>query len=64
MAALVKHTGRPRVDPDDDSVQVCVTLPASRYDQVYRDAQRAEISIPEAIRRQLAAARRDDHHDR
>jgi len=49
----VKRTGRPRVDEDDESVQVCVTLPSRQYDSLYQAASRTGSSVPEVIRRRL-----------
>jgi hypothetical protein len=49
----MKRSGRPRVDDDDDSVQVCVTLPARQYDYLCEQAQKDRASVPEVIRRQL-----------
>jgi hypothetical protein len=51
--------GRPRLDRTDCSVQVCVTLPARRYDVLSRTAQREQISLPALIRRELFPAARD-----
>lgn len=55
--------GRPRVDPDDDSVQVTVTLPARQYDAYATTARRDALSIPAVIRRELARLRRRDEDD-
>jgi hypothetical protein len=49
----MKQTGRPRIDPDDYSVSVSVSLPSRQYDQFYRQARRDDISIAEVIRRHL-----------
>lgn len=57
----MKRPGRPRIDPEDDSVSVNVTLPARQYDQVYADAQRDHVSVAEVIRRRLKKA--DDDSD-
>lgn len=59
--APLKRIGRPRVDPDDQSVPVSLTLPARQYDQVFADAQRDRVSLAEAIRRRLAKS--DDDRD-
>jgi hypothetical protein len=45
--------GRPRVDKNDDSVHVGVTLPAKQYDQYSTRAIREDVSVPEIIRREL-----------
>lgn len=52
--------GRPRIDPDDDSVQVCVTVPSRQYDHYAHTARREDISVPEVIRRQLRRSADDD----
>jgi hypothetical protein len=57
----MKRPGRPRVDPDDESVQVCVTVTQRTYDRACVEAQRHGVSIPEVLRRQLA--RRGDRED-
>jgi hypothetical protein len=57
------HPGRPRVDDDDTSVEVGVTLPAKQYDAYSRRAQhrtRTEgknVTVPEIIRRELKTRR-------
>jgi hypothetical protein len=45
--------GRPPLDKDDPSVTVTVSLPSKQYDELYTRAQRADVSIPEIIRRHL-----------
>jgi hypothetical protein len=47
------HPGRPRVDDDDTSVAVCVTLPSKRFDAYCRRAEREDVSVPEIMRRDL-----------
>jgi hypothetical protein len=37
----------------DDSIKICVTVPAHKYDELYRRAARADVSVPEFIRRSL-----------
>jgi hypothetical protein len=49
----MKRTGRPRVDADDESINVHLQLPARQYDRLYQQAERDQISIPELIRRKL-----------
>lgn len=56
-------TGRPRIDPDDASVQVTVTLPARQYDAFATTARRSDLSVPEVIRRELARRRTADDDD-
>lgn len=54
---MKKTTGRPPLDDDDpDAVPVCVKLPPRQYDALYRRSQRARVSVPEVIRRDVAAA--------
>lgn len=48
-----RRTGRPPLDAEDDSVQVCLTLPARQYDALYDQAQQDRVSVPEVIRRTL-----------
>lgn len=55
MADQPRRPGRPPLDDDDPSVQVCVSLPGARYDELYDRAQRDRVSVPEVIRRQLDA---------
>jgi len=52
--------GRPRLDERETSVQVCVSLPARQYDDLYKAATTARLSVPEVIRRRL---RGDDDDD-
>ncbi len=53
------HAGRPRVDVDDTSVEVGVTLPSRQYDAYSREARRLtrtegkDVTVPEIIRREL-----------
>jgi hypothetical protein len=53
------HPGRPRVDDDDTSVEVGVTLPSKQYDAYSRRAQQLtrtegkDVTVPEIIRREL-----------
>lgn len=51
------HPGRPPVDDDDESVEVGVTFPLRQYDGYARRALRADVSIPEIIRRDLKEKR-------
>ena len=50
-----RRPGRPSVDEDDQSVYVGVTLTAAQYDDFCKQALRDEVSLPEVIRRELAA---------
>jgi hypothetical protein len=46
-----RSRGRPRLDPDDDTVQVHVGLPAKQYDSLCDLANRHRLSVPEVVRR-------------
>ena len=50
---MKRRTGRPPLDPDDPSVEMCVTLPAKQYDALYARARAERVSIPEMMRRIL-----------
>jgi len=52
----MKRTGRPPIDDDDDSVPVCLSLPARQYDAICDRAQAAGVTVPEVIRRDLRRA--------
>lgn len=52
------HPGRPRVDDDDTSVEVGVTLPAKQFDAYARRALREDVTVPEIIRRELLLEKR------
>jgi len=52
---MEKRPGRPRLDDDDDSVPVHLTLTARQYDAVYERARRERVSVPEIIRRDVHA---------
>lgn len=54
MTAPRRRPGRPPLDPTDPSIEVCLTLPSKRYDDLYARAQRARVTVPELIRRRLA----------
>jgi len=45
--------GRPRLDDDDESINVNVRMPSRKYDQLCEEARRQQVSVPEVIRRQL-----------
>jgi len=49
----MKRPGRPPVADDDTSVRIGLTLPAKQFDRLCRKALRLEISVAEAIRREL-----------
>lgn len=46
-------TGRPPLDPGDDTVRVSVSLPAKQFDGYAKRAIREAVSVPEIIRRDL-----------
>lgn len=47
------HPGRPRVDDDDATVEVGVSLPAKQFDGYAKRALLEDVSVPEIIRRDL-----------
>jgi hypothetical protein len=47
------HPGRPPIDDHDDSIEVGVTLPVKQFDRYAKLALRADVSVPEIIRREL-----------
>jgi hypothetical protein len=51
------HAGRPRVDDDDETVEVGVSLPLKQFDEYARRAIREDVSVPEIIRRELGQPR-------
>jgi len=53
----MKRPGRPPLNPDDPAVTMCLSLPATRYDDLYRQARAARVSVPELVRRLLTPAR-------
>jgi hypothetical protein len=48
-----RRPGRPPLDRSDRSVEMCLTLPSKRYDELYTRAVRARVSVPELVRRDL-----------
>lgn len=48
-----KRSGRPPVDPHDETVRIGVSLPAKQVDEYARRALADDVSIPEIIRREL-----------
>jgi hypothetical protein len=55
---MKRTPGRPPLDDDDPSEQVCVRVPGHQYDALDERARRARVSVPEIIRRDL------DEHSR
>jgi hypothetical protein len=47
------HPGRPRVDDDDVSEKLCLTLPSKQYDALDREAKIARVTAQDIIRRAL-----------
>jgi hypothetical protein len=54
-----RRPGRPRIDASDESVNVSVTLPAKRYDDLSVKARQARLTLQEFIRQQLGIRPRD-----
>lgn len=48
--------GRPPLDRADPSVGVNLKLPSKAYDDAYRRAEQARVSVPEILRRDLQRA--------
>lgn len=56
-----RRPGRPALDAaDTPSVSVHVRIPARQYDAVYQAASSSRVSVPELIRRRVAAQAHDD----
>jgi hypothetical protein len=51
-----RRPGRPALVEGDRSVYVTVAIPSKQYDDIYQQAQRQRLGVPEVIRRRL----RDD----
>jgi hypothetical protein len=50
----MRPRGRPPLDVEDPSVDIHLRLPSKQYDQIYRSAQDARVTVPEWIRRRVA----------
>lgn len=50
---MKRPPGRPPLDTNDPSVEVCVTLPSKKYDDLYKRARIERTTVPELIRRKL-----------
>jgi hypothetical protein len=48
-----RRLGRPPIADDDTSTRVGLTLPTKQFDALCKQARREDISVAEAIRRQL-----------
>jgi hypothetical protein len=53
---MKRSPGRPRLDDDDASVKVQLTLTARDYDRTYATAQRERVTVQDVIRRAVHAA--------
>jgi hypothetical protein len=56
-----RRRGRRPLDPEDRSVPVHLRLPSRAYDVLYHRARQAGTSVPDVIRRDLAARDRAGH---
>ena len=56
---MKKTPGRPPLDDSDDSVPVHLTITARQYDDLFARAQRDRVSVPEVIRRDLQAQKKN-----
>ncbi|HKD99928.1 MAG TPA: hypothetical protein VKE69_02865, partial [Planctomycetota bacterium] len=54
-APLKRKSGRRRLDPTDSTTHLTLALPTKQYDAFARLATRHAVSVPEVIRRALAA---------
>jgi hypothetical protein len=63
MASVPRRPGRPRLDEHDSSTPVNLRLPTHTYDELFRLAQRAHVTVPEIIRRKIARDHGDDDVD-
>ena len=61
---MAKRPGRPPLDPNDQSVNVCFRLPGQQYDDLYRRAQKERTSIGDVIRTDLAKQKQRRREDR
>lgn len=50
---MKRNPGRPRLDDDDESIDVHLTLTGRQYDDLYRRASETRITVQEEIRRHL-----------
>lgn len=47
---MTRRPGRPRLDPEDDSVQYSVRLSIKQFDQTQREAKDARMTMAEWVR--------------
>jgi len=50
---MTKSKDRPKLNQDGPSIQVTIRLPAKQFDAYCTRARRADVSVPEIIRRDL-----------
>jgi hypothetical protein len=50
---MIRRPGRPPLDEADPSVEMCLTIPSKRYDDLYARARAERVTVPEVIRRVL-----------
>ena len=55
---IKRPPGRPRLAADEDSVPVHLTMTASQYDETCQRAKRDRMTVPERIRRDVAAVQK------
>jgi len=48
-----RPVGRPRINTDDTTTSLSVSLPTKQYDDLWHRARRAGVSMSEMIRRRL-----------
>jgi hypothetical protein len=53
-----ERADKPRGDPTEPSVSIHLRLPPREYNALYERAERARITLPELLRRQLRRADR------
>jgi len=53
---MKRAPGHPPLDDDDESVPVHVKMPSKQYDDAYKRATAARVSVPEQIRRDMHEA--------
>src|SRR4029077_20124453 len=54
---VMKRAGRPPLDTTDFTVEMCVSLPSKRYDDLYRRGRAERVTVPELVRRMLEISR-------
>jgi len=61
---MKRRPGQRPLDPTDPSVQICVSVPSKRYDELYQTAARARMTVPELIRHSLNVMKYPIRRDR